>query len=693
MGEISSSLEIYLFGAPRLLLNGQPVDTLRRKNRALIYYLTAHPQPLTRENLLSFFWPDHERADAQPILRTMIYDLRKQLGDSFCAEDETISLASGTVIDVQTFSTTLQSRASDPSSLANALTLYKGDFLDGFSLTDSPQFDDWSASERDHYRLLAMEGFAGLAHRQETLRDYPAALKSMQRALRFNPFQEDLQRDLMRLFYLNGDRAGVVRQYETLRKLLDEEMGVPPMPETRSLYDVLINDTFISLSPESATESLQAATVVPQSVLPFIGREVELETLKSHLGSGKLILLEGEPGIGKTRLAAELIASQLKLKPSPLILRGVAYELEQGLPYQPIVDALRSLLASPEWKTLSAELDLGPHWLTELTRLLPEILNEYPELPAPAHPADESHLWEALVQLIRALTHRRKVWLFLDDLHWADAATIGWLGYLVRHISSASFVVLATSRPNEGQTDLVKLIQALTREDRLIHLQLAELTELAMHEMATALSPTHNNELSEWLIQNAEGNTFFLTELVRYAYSIGLLKKDGSLDADLFRTSLIVPATIQNLIESRLLRLSQNARHLLHIAAIIGREFDFELVQQVSGLSESDTLDAIEELQTVQLIRPLLGDKYAFDHSLTMQVALQDLSQTRNHFLNRRVAERLEELHQPNPDPVSGLIARHFTDGNLPTRAGPYAFRAGEFASSSGCLGGCNRFL
>ncbi len=682
MGKVSSPLEIHLFGAPRLLLNRQSVGNLRRKNRALLYYLAAHSQSLTRENLLSFFWPDHERADAQPILRTMIYDLRKQLGDSFCAEDETISLASGTIIDVQTFSTVLKSRVSDLSSLANALTLYKGDFLDGFLLTDSPQFDDWSASERDRYRLLAMEGFAELAHRQEMLRDYPSALKSMQKALAFNSLQEDLQRDLMRLFYLNGDRAGVVRQYETLRKLLDEEMGVPPMPETRSLYDALINDTYLSSHPESTTESLQATPVIHQSVLPFIGREVELETLKGHVGSGKLILLEGEPGIGKTRLVAELIASQPRLKPSPLILRGVAYELEQGLPYQPIVDALRSLLASPEWKTLSAELDLGQHWLTELTRLLPETLNEYPELHAPAHPADELHLWEALVQLIRALTHRRKVWLFLDDLHWADAATIGWLGYLVRHISSASFVVLATSRPNEGQTDLVKLIQTLTREDRLIYLQLAELTELAMHEMATALSPTHNNELSEWLIQNAEGNTFFLTELVRYAYGIGLLKKDGSLDVDLFRTSLIVPATIQNLIESRLLRLSQNARDLLHIAAIIGREFDFELVQRVSGLSESDTLDAIEELQTVQLIRPLLGDKYAFDHSLTMQVALQDLSQTRNHFLHRRVAERLEELHQPNLDPVSGLIARHFTDGNLPTRASHYAFRAGEYASS-----------
>jgi predicted ATPase/DNA-binding SARP family transcriptional activator len=681
MRKSSSSLEIHLFGAPRLLVNGQGVDNLRRKNRALIYYLAAHDQPLTRENLLSFFWPDHQRADAQRILRTMIYDLRKQLGESFCVDDDTLSLAANTVVDAQAFSAVLRSPAFDSSALENALSLYKGDFLEGFSLTDSPQFDDWSASERDRYRLLAMNGFAELAHRQESLRDCPAALRSMQRALAFNPFQEELQRDLMRLFYLNGDRASMIRQYESLRKLLDEELGVPPMPETRSLYDSLINDSFVSPPVESTAESLPTSPMIAQSILPFIGRDAELEMLKSELTSGKLILLEGEPGIGKTRLASELIAIQLRRKPVPLILRGVAYELEQGLPYQPIVDALRNLLASPEWKTLSAKLELSSNWLTELTRLLTEILNQYPELPAPAQPADESRLWEALVQLIRALTHKRTVWLFLDDLQWADAATIGWLGYLIRHLSSNSFVLLATSRTNEGRTDLLKLIHALRREDRLIHLRLSELSESAMHQMANALSPGHQDELSKWLIQNAEGNTFFLTELVRYAYGIGLLKTDGSLDEEIFRTSPIVPATIQNLIESRLLRLSENARDVLHLAAIIGREFDFELVQKVSQLSETDTLDAIEELQTVQLIRPLQGDKYSFDHSLTMQVALQDLSQTRRHLVHRRVAESIESIHQSNLDPVSGLIARHFIDANLPVRAAAYAFRAGEFAA------------
>src|SRR6185295_9739533 len=107
----------------------------------------------------------------------------------------------------------------------------------------------------------------------------------------------------------------------------------------------------------------------------------------------------------------------------------VAHELEQILPYQPIVDALRSLFSQPGWKSLSMQLDLQPVWLSELARLLPELLTQFPHIPAPTQPADEARLWESLLQFFRALSRRRTVWLFLDDLHWADYATIGWIGY------------------------------------------------------------------------------------------------------------------------------------------------------------------------------------------------------------------------------------------------------------------------
>jgi DNA-binding SARP family transcriptional activator len=314
-------LSIRLLGAPLINVDGQPLGALRRKNRALVFYLAAQGEPLAREKLLTFFWPDHPRPAAQPILRSMIHDLRKQLGKCFQADDESIGLSSNTFIDVQEFAAALAAPASNLQRLAEVLNFYQGDFLDGFTLSDSPQFDDWAAAERERYQRLAIDGWTRLSQRHEAQRAYPAAVEALRRALAFNPLQEDFQRALMRLLYLNGDRAGFIRQYETLRKLLDEELGALPMPETRALYDSLINDTFVPVASETTGHLPTTKPSADKPLLPLLGRDVELETLKGHLGSGKLILLEGEPGIGKTRLISEFIASQTQGKTSVFVLR------------------------------------------------------------------------------------------------------------------------------------------------------------------------------------------------------------------------------------------------------------------------------------------------------------------------------------------------------------------------------------
>ncbi len=389
-------LEIRLLGIPQVSLDQQIVEGLRRKNRALLFYLAGQNGEVARARLLSFFWPDHERSAAMPILRTMIHELRKYLGEAFHADDKILSLSPDTYIDLHDFTKALQSSSSDLKTLADALSLYRGDFLEGFPLSGSPQFDDWVNSERERSQVLAMNGFARLAHMYEGQANFALALELMQRALTFNQFQEDLQRDVMRLMYLNGDRAAVIRQYDALRKLLDEEMGVPPMPETRALYDSIINETLVQQTSDQMGQSFPAARSIEKPLLPLMGREAELEQLKGQLRSGKLIILEGEPGIGKTRLATELIALQTQGKTSALVLHGKSYELEQGLPYLPVLDALRELLARSDSNSIFKRINLENVWLTELARLLPELLTRFPEIPPPTSHAEEPQIWEAL---------------------------------------------------------------------------------------------------------------------------------------------------------------------------------------------------------------------------------------------------------------------------------------------------------
>jgi len=261
-------LSIHLFGNPRIIQDDKPLTVARRKSRALIYYLAARGGPVSREQLLAFFWPDLDRPAAQQTLRTTLHGLRKALGDALQIEDGSVTLAPDVTVDSRQFEAGLE-RARRPAptpaaaALSAALDLYQGDFLEGFSLPDSAAFEDWTAAERERLRRLAVGGLSSLAGLQAADGQYPAALATLERALAFDPLQEDLQREALRLHYLAGDRAGAIRRYAHLRQLLDEEMGVLPMAETRALYDEMRTQQ----SPASATRSAIGTVADPQACL------------------------------------------------------------------------------------------------------------------------------------------------------------------------------------------------------------------------------------------------------------------------------------------------------------------------------------------------------------------------------------------------------------------------------------------
>jgi DNA-binding SARP family transcriptional activator len=675
-------LSIDLLGSPQLLLDQRPLTVTRRRNRALVYYLAAAAAPVKRDSLLLLFWSDHDRTAAQQILRTTLHSVRKTLGSALLTPDDSVALAPDVVVDARRLEAGLSQPDAGPDELAATLALYRGDFLDGFSLTDCIPFEDWMFAERERYRQLTIRGFTSLAQQYETQRQFEQALNALTQALAFDPLQEDLQRVGIRLHYLAGDRVGAIRRYEQLRTLLDEEMGVPPMAETRALYDAIITDTLVvershgATLERSVTQTLQRPDRQPTATLPFIGRHAELDRLAALTESSKCILIEGEAGIGKTRLAEEFLHAQGKLA-----LAGAARELEQALPYQPIIEALRKLLASPAWPELRARLDLAPVWLAEVTRLLPELAEELLSHQPALSPADESRLWEGLTRFLLALAHQRPLVLFLDDLHWADAATLALLGYLVRQVESAPVGFLATTRPVEPRSPLASLLQALTREDRLERICLHRLTAQDTVALARQLSPTYAYPLAEWLSRNGEGNPYILAELLRYAREHQLLSRDGILNLAALSVDPVVPPSVYSLIHARLARLSDEARRVLDAAVAVGREFEFEVAARAAALSEPAALDALDELQSATLLHPVDGLRYAFDHSLTMEVAYREVGEPRHRLLHRRVAEALESVHRQNLEPFVGLIASHFAEGNAPERASHYAFRAAQRAA------------
>lgn len=679
-------LSVSLLGAPTLALDGRPLPLARRKSRAILYYLAAHSKPLTREHLLGYFWPDLDRPAAQQTLRTTLHGLRKTLGPSFIVEDDTLALAPDTQVDVRAFESNIQlpREASNLQLLTSTLSLYRGDFLEGFSLPNTPAFDDWAAAERERFRRLAVRGLAALSQLHESGGRFAAALEALERALAFDSLQEDLQRAAMRLHYLAGDRAAAIRRYDSLRKLLDEEMGVPPMAETRAVYDSIINDKLADSGrrPAAAAGRAPPTRNYPPSTihfLPFTGRETELQTLRGLAASNRLILIEGEPGIGKTRLAEEHICDS---KAVPLI--GAAHELEQPLPYQPVIEALRGLLGRTDWPALFASIRqrLSPVWLAETARLLPELAIT-PSTPS----ADESRLWEGLHQFLLTLAEQQPVILFIDDIQWADASTLALLGYLTRRGQPAAPIAyLAAARPAGPRSPLASLLQTLTRENRLSRLPLRRLTRDNIAAIARSLSPTYAEPLAEWLARIAEGNPYVLAEVVRFAHESNLIRSDGQVNLTALSQSPLLPQTIYSLIQSRLARLSDPARRVLDAAVAAGRTFEFDIVYHAAGLSEAAAVDALDELRAAGLVHPEPGDStgrlHTFDHTLTMEVAYREVGEARHRLLHRRVAEAIESIYgRRRIESVAGIIASHYHEGGDPDRAAPYAIRAGGQAA------------
>ncbi len=684
---------IRLFGQPEIFPDEQPIRGLRRKNRALLYHLAAHAYPLTRDAILTLFWPDSARPAAQQALRSTVYDLRQRLPPhTLAAEGDQLSIAEGIRVDVREFSRVANPSVLKLEDLLYLMELYQGDFLSGFYLNDPPEFNDWVDSERRTYRNLAVRGYTRLSHLQESERDYQAALSTLAQALVIEPLQEDLQRDSLRLHYLLGDRAGAIRQYETLTRQLSEELGVPPMPETRALYTAIITDRLPGSEPPErvAPHAIQISSESPPSVplLPFTGRARELDRLVKLGSEGKLVLVQGAPGIGKTRLVEEYIQALARAGAgSPLVvLRGVAHELEQGLPYQPVVDALRQLSLQPGWASLLEKLDLAPVWEAEIGRLVPELQGEFKIPTGESSQTDEAHLWEAVRQMLLNLRRYRQILLFLDDLHWADSSTLGLLGYLARRPASPPVILIGTARPAEERSGLRVLTHALLHEKRMEILELTSLSQADTLVVASKVSRTHGGELGRWLLEHAEGHPYFLTELIRHAYESGFLHEDGQLEMGALLSTHILTPSIQNLILSRLIRLSETARRVLDIAAITGREFDARFIHATlaalePGVSEGTVLDALDELRAGLIIQSRGGDAFSFDHSLTMEAALSEMGEARQILLHRLVAHTLVNTPEGQQEAAAGLIAHHFIRAEMPGQAAPYAFRAGEYAS------------
>ncbi|MCB0165823.1 MAG: AAA family ATPase [Anaerolineae bacterium] len=750
-------LRIQLFDAPLIESTGSPLIQFRSlKIEALFYYLAITPdQQHRRTRLASLFWSELPEDKALGNLRYALWNMRQVLDDALFSIDRgTVTFQPNDTVwvDVQEFDDLLNAAknraelelSENMPRLQRAADLYQGDFLAGFELVEAPLFDDWLQIQRAAFHDKAVEVLTRLGTYYAAHHQLPKAIAATKHLLGLEPWQEAAHRQMMQLLALNGRRDAALMHYQECKQILAAELGMEPEPETRLLVERIRTGQFEQAPAPATTPLAETHTLAT----PLFGRQkeyawlVELWNKVNHKHSG-LVLLEGEAGVGKTRLVEEF--GRYVTLQGGRVLQGRCYEFSGPLPYQPIAVALQTQITQIESQRLSLDED----WGIELAQLLPEIRPQrgnVSSLPG-GQGMDRYRLFEAVAQFLRAISAKQPVLFFLDDLHWADADTLDMVGYLVQRLANTPVLMIGSYRPGEilNQQALMLLQKPSSRGVFYETLKLTHISVEAVKQIVKTITPlADNTKLARFLYDISQGNPFILFETLnemqelhwlqsnaegRWSLQVAdhYLTQEGLINADTNQNSLnsltagqskppVFPATgeratgrdtlsekenlklteVQNRIRRRISRLSAEGKQLLALAAVVGRPFETKLLQEASGLPLESVLDSLDDWLARNLVQEVSRDerrtretdllpalshcRYDFSHDFIRAVVYNDLSQARRQAMHYKLGAALEHLYAHQLGKVVEWLAHHYYCGYELGKAITYLQRAGQQA-------------
>jgi DNA-binding SARP family transcriptional activator len=644
-------------------VNGVPMVVDTRKAVAILALLGAEGRAFARGELAALLWPDADDSAAHGALRRTLSSLRSATGgDTVNVDRARVALADeGIRVDLAELERL--ARSDGRRSLAAAADLARGPFLAGFNLRDSADFDDWRAGRAVAVERTVLGVLDRLATANQAAGDLPGAINAASRRLDLDPLDEAGHVRLMELFAQSGDRASALRQYRLCVATLDRELGVAPLESTTARYEAIRDAEETHEAPATAPGPGQdvgtgGAGREHPPIPALVGREAATDSLRAAYsmaatGPGRIAVITGEAGIGKTRLG-DVFASHIR-DGGGTVLQARAYQGERGIAYGPIVELLRSAVVD---QAVLARLDRATV-RTELTRLLPAIDQGGGPGPARADgPGAHARLVAAIADGLTALTAGPVpgcIWI--DDLQWADGASLEALDYLARRLAGRPLLVLLAWRPDELDETTQSVVRRLATPPA-VAVELTRLDHAAVAELAAPL--TVDRLVVDRLFEASEGLPLYVVE----ALAVGDL------------TLASMPVGVRAVLRARLGAVGEPAAQVLAAASVIGRSFDLATVRHASGRSEGETVDALDESLRRGLVRET-GAGFDFAHGGLRDLAYESTSLTRRRLLHRRVADALRrDLGGSGRDDLARLaqIAAHERDGGRAAEAAE-AFR------------------
>ncbi len=652
---------------------------------ALLAYLALRPQQEhSRAALSELLWSGAE--DARHGLRQALYSARRSLG---AIGKETILGDRGWVrfqphqelhIDASEYLTLIGESRRELDRLQRAVALYNGPFMQDLEFSGQPAYNHWLRQQRASLQRRQRQALLHLSEGHLRLHHLERALQYGQQLIELDPLDEQASRILLRVHAARRDWGALDEQHRHLRDLTRRELNQEVSEHTKSLYRRL---TGRSVRPDGieVLPPLQEPHGDQLGDLTMEGRENALNRLddalaRARAGSRQVVLISGEPGIGKSRLLNEFIDTSASLaKPARALYAG-APEHELMAPYTLWAEALRPL-TTPTWR--SSWRGIPEAWRAQIERLLLMGASGAPRLQGLSPRESRLRLHQGVARTLTGLAERTVLILALDDLQWIDEASLGLLSYTLRHAKRARLLVVCVYQPGASSQNL-PWSQFLAAPDLPAgHIQLGPLKVGDVRRLLERLPAEFPEDLPQTLHTHSGGNPLILLETLRALHESGhLVPGTTHYRLELAGSRLPVPSAVQDLVRHRVADLSRDAKRALAAAAVIGRAFNVRTLHQVTGQSEPFVIDICHDLERRALFASepgQTGQPLDFAHDYYRRAIYNDLSPSQRQALHLRAAETLQG-QDGRSQPILKEIAFHFDRARDPRAVEAYSLAA-----------------